>query len=761
MRRPATTPLATLLAVLSACGAEPPPPDAAIDAGLAPLVRPDRPHVLLVTIDALRADHLGLYGYERGLSPELDALAESSLVFERAYTAAPNSSYSMCSLHLSEPVLERVQLGRELSAPTLADAMEGAGFRSAGFFLEGLFHTDGARLRELSSRSLGFDHHDPRVRGAEADTDRVLEHLDALVAEGEPASLIWLHYFDVHEPYRDTSLGTSNVDRYDGEIRNVDRALGRLLRTARARLRRPLVVAVTADHGEEHRDHGGLYHGTTCYDEQLRVPLLLHAPGLSPGRVRAPVSLVDLAPTLLATVGVEPPPSMRGRDVRGLRDVEPSLAPAVFAGVNHTRAMIAWPFKLIADLRTGDVELYDLARDPRERRDVADAEPERVARMLAGIRGWLTALRAPPGEAPDPSAAAAAIDAGRLRDGAAAGPLATLLADAAAPTGARAEAAALLGQLGGSRAPRELTRALDSTPPEVASAAAIALGRLGGAAARAPLRALISSDDAAIRADAALSLARLGDTAATPALVEALAGAPDPVVDDAVHWLGRLGDPRAVDALVDLARREGRFRYRAVTALGRIGDARALPLVVEQLEQPNRTTIRDACVRALGRLGAAAEVPRLVELGRQDPDLAYVGESLVRLGAVGERVGGVDAAPGVRGARGLSRCRRLQRPPWEEYRDATTCRSRGAVELSLPIPAGVAARPAPLLLLRARRLAPGSGRIGLWIGEHALPPLEVTDRYVEHRIVLPALEAGVARLRLEGDALELDHALVL
>src|SRR5690606_7471572 len=114
-----------------------------------------------------------------------------------------------------------------------------------------------------------------------------------------------------HEPYRETRFGTTDMDRYDSEIRKVDDHLGRLVREARARLQRDVIVVISADHGEEFRDHGGLYHGSTLYEEQVRVPLIVSAPDLAPRRVRAPVELVDVAPTLLGMLDRPVPASMR------------------------------------------------------------------------------------------------------------------------------------------------------------------------------------------------------------------------------------------------------------------------------------------------------------------------------------------------------------------------------------------------------------------------------------------------------------------
>src|SRR5690606_16185218 len=124
---------------------------------------------------------------------------------------------------------------------------------AAAFYIEGIFHTDGEQLAQYRDSGFGFPRRGHRNLDAEDKTDEVLGEIEAIVEAGEPPSLVWAHYFDVHEPYEDRSFGTTDVERYDGEIRAVDRAFERLVREARARVTRPLVIVVTADHGEEFR----------------------------------------------------------------------------------------------------------------------------------------------------------------------------------------------------------------------------------------------------------------------------------------------------------------------------------------------------------------------------------------------------------------------------------------------------------------------------------------------------------------------------
>src|SRR5690606_9113771 len=128
----------------------------------------------------------------------------------------------------------------------------------------------------------------------------------------------WVHLFGPHEPYEAQEgfdFGARDVDLYDSEVREADRTLGNVVRLIRNRDPRAVVI-VTADHGEEFGDHGGRYHGSSVYDEQVRVPLVVDIPGVTEGRrVKEPVQTIDLLPTVLSGLSVPIPPRIRGRDL--------------------------------------------------------------------------------------------------------------------------------------------------------------------------------------------------------------------------------------------------------------------------------------------------------------------------------------------------------------------------------------------------------------------------------------------------------------
>jgi arylsulfatase A-like enzyme/HEAT repeat protein len=719
------------------------------------------PHVLLVTIDALRADHLGLYGYERPVSPHLDALAERAVVFERAYAQAPHSSYSLSSLMTGHYLREAVELDAPLPEPTLPSTLAEHGYETVSFFTPGIFHTEGERLAQYDRTSFGFGSHDPTDDDAAPKTDAVLREADLVRARGEPPTFFWVHYFDTHEPYGDTRYGTGDMDRYDGEISNVDQELDRLITALGEKLERELVIVISADHGEEFREHGGVYHGSSVFDEQVRVPLLVLAPDLPARRVRAPVELVDVAPTILSMVGAEVPATMTGDDLRALmlgrvEDVGPA-----FSSVTHKKMVVRWPYKLIADFRFNLFQIFDLENDPRERENLAGRETALLDELKGEVYAWLDALGRPVETASrDPFQWA--IDTGRLDDRRALAVLEALIASPSAPSERRIEAAALLGQLNSRNSRAAVFSAIDDPDANVRAAAVIALGRLYDDRARERLVPLLSHDDPVVRARAAVSLGRLRDVRAVDALLEALETAPDRYErEEAIRWLGRLRDPRATEPLIDLLDDE-RIRNITVNALGDLGDRSAFDALVEIIDDEENASVRDGTVRAFGLLDDARALPILIGLANDEPGLRYTGESLVRLGAIEARaIGGVDFRPGLGGAHGLASCVAGPiRHDWN-YRERTQC-ATNAERVSFRLTPSPARGPHVLLLRAKRADAPQPVRFTLTVGRRTLE-LQADGEWAEQRLELESGDVVEARIEIAepGATLGLDHLLLI
>jgi len=399
-----------------------------------------RPNVVVLLVDTLRADHLGAYGYPRPTSPHLDALAETSFLFEDARAQAPCTYPSANSILTGRfPTHFRGQpqgrIGIPADIPALAEMLQGAGYATAAVSASPVVRATPGGANPHGGFGRGFGRFDETClwRDAGCVESQALEMLDQVP---EPFFL-YLHFMDPHGPYRpppdwprefpsddvpvpewartgdpnplakalyqkgDRSGATPEAvarlrDLYDEEIRYFDHRLNELLSELRSRgvLERSIVVLL-ADHGEEFYEHGDLKHCHTLYDTEIRTPLLMAIPRSverrPARRIGAPVANLDVVPTLLDYLGIPLDPALEGRSLRPLIDGEVSEEPErrVFAAWAGLRAMTEGRLKLIYHLGKGRFELYDLALDPGERVDLATSRPREVRRLGRSLARWM------------------------------------------------------------------------------------------------------------------------------------------------------------------------------------------------------------------------------------------------------------------------------------------------------------------------------------------------------------------------------------
>jgi arylsulfatase A-like enzyme/Tfp pilus assembly protein PilF len=369
-----------------------------------PSAPPDRPNLVLVTLDTVRADHLGCYGDSQAITPALDGLAAEGLRFTSASSTVPLTlpSHTTILSGLLPPHHGLRNNGAGLLAPgtpTLATLLAAAGYRTAAFL--GAFVLD--HRFGLAGGFAVYDDEIPRdpkagtILEAERPGRDVMDRaLGWLRQDDSRPFFLWVHLYDAHAPYQPPAQWAAKHPGrpYDGEISEVDEQVGRLLAELKSLgLDGRTVVAVAADHGEGLGEHGELTHGLLLYEPTLHVPLLLRAPwGLKPRVVAAPVSLVDLAPTLAGLVGRPFPAGRDGRDLSKplLAGEEPAPA-SVYA---ETRYPATFGWSPLAALRRRDrkyiasprPELYDLARDPGEATNLLASAPAAEANgFAAGI----------------------------------------------------------------------------------------------------------------------------------------------------------------------------------------------------------------------------------------------------------------------------------------------------------------------------------------------------------------------------------------
>jgi choline-sulfatase len=380
-----------------------------------------RPSVLLVTIDTLRADHVGCYGYRAAATPTLDALAARGVRFATAVAHVPLTGPSHTSILTSRtPLGHGVRdNGSYVLPPTVRSVAEDfrqAGYRTAAF-------VSGYPLKRRFGLDRGFGTYDDQLprgkdarrtayveRTADRTTDAALRWLNMPAA---PAPFfLWVHYFDPHAPYEaPAEFAGRAASPYDGEISFVDAQLARLLRRVEELAGGTALVLVTADHGESLGEHGEDTHGIFVYDSTLRVPFIFAGPGVPAGRVADTVARgIDVAPTLLDYAGLAAS-GMEGRSLRPAASGErvadlPSYAESLHPQLQYGWAPLhAWRtarYKLIEAPRP---ELYDLQTDGGEARDRAHEDSARLEAMRRDLQKAMATTTPQAASEVDPEAA--------------------------------------------------------------------------------------------------------------------------------------------------------------------------------------------------------------------------------------------------------------------------------------------------------------------------------------------------------------------
>jgi arylsulfatase A-like enzyme len=360
-----------------------------------PVLRPGaRPRdIVLITIDTVRYDRTPLGG-GRAAMPTLAELGAEGAVFEWAFAPSNVTRRSMPAIMLgaSPPRIRGRVHGWALRLDPrhvpLAERLLAAGYDTAGFFCCASFWAPEKKTGYSRGMEEVLNDKDGEVLAAAA-----RDWLRARRRSGADApAFVWLHFLEPHQWLRRKDGGTATTAkdskhrRYDKALAEVDEHLAEVIAAIEElpEAERP-IIAITADHGEGLGDHGVTHHSSDLYDSQIRVPLVIVGPGIPAARITEPVSVTDLAPTLLELAGFEPPgmPDMDGRSladlVTGARPSDPDGGYAFAAMIKDrstsqaARAIVRGKWKLIE--APGGLELYDLRKDPGEKKNLADAEP--------------------------------------------------------------------------------------------------------------------------------------------------------------------------------------------------------------------------------------------------------------------------------------------------------------------------------------------------------------------------------------------------
>ena len=372
--------------------------------GARPAAVPARPNFVLVTIDALRPDHLGIEGYPRDTSPNIDAFGRDAVRFREVLAPSSRSIRSIPAM-FTGLYPSQIAYGGEYLYPallrentTLAELLNENGWETAVTMGTDYFH-------RVSGFYQGFDDVEEVLvykPQRQQTVDRALVQLDRLAASGQPF-FQWIHLFHVHAPYLNppypSRYGEESIDRYDTEVHLADAELGRILSALRARgLDERTVVILASDHGEAFREHGHGGHARTLYQEEVRSVMMMRIPGVPGRRVDATASLIDLTPSVLNLAGIAPPHPMPAESVvpliTGEREPDPERW---FFGELLPDGMFPWDIKTIRRgdaklhwwVQDGTIQLFDLGADPGERRDLSDSRREQANELLGTLQAWV------------------------------------------------------------------------------------------------------------------------------------------------------------------------------------------------------------------------------------------------------------------------------------------------------------------------------------------------------------------------------------
>ena len=392
---------------------------------------PDK--LILISIDTLRADHLSYAGYPKPTSPNIDRLAAESIDFRQAYCQAPSTLPSRATMFTSlYPSVHQAEISttRPLADEftTLAEVFRRNGFRTAAF-------VEGGQLETVWNVDQGFELYDVTPFDKTPPGDDLVGILDKarfwIAAHADEPFFCFVHSYVVHTPYaprppydrmfdegysgplsfaidEDQQLEQINqeprwthepdvrhiISLYDGEIGYMDEQVGAFLEHLdRLGLEDETAVVFTSDHGEELGDHGWVgKHAHSLYDELLHVPLLMRVPGMGPRRVDTQVRLVDLAPTLLGLMGLDPGEApFQGQDLLAVGGGPPADLPV------YSEQDYAWGFwaslrmdgvKIIAEPKN-EYKVLDLREDPDELQNLYSARPEAYAAWVELVQAWI------------------------------------------------------------------------------------------------------------------------------------------------------------------------------------------------------------------------------------------------------------------------------------------------------------------------------------------------------------------------------------
>jgi arylsulfatase A-like enzyme/Tfp pilus assembly protein PilF len=375
------------------------------------------PNIILITLDTTRADRMGFLGSGKGLTPNLDALAKQSVIYERAYSHVPLTPPSHATILTGTyPQYTHLRyMGQPLEAdlPYLPDLLRKHGYHTGAFV--GSMILDPENVTAIGFQR-GFDvygagFHQPKEnedrylsveRRAEDVVNRAMAWVNKISAG---PFFLWVHCYDPHGPYDPPEPYKTRYASfpYDGEIANTYGAMGKLIANLKARgLYENSIIVVTADHGEAFGEHGETHHGVFLYDETIHVPMIVKLPRerSSGERVASRVQLVDIAPTVLALSGMKIPSAMQGKVLPGTEkgpaaetqaEDRPAFAESIYAHRAFGWSVIrSWRASKYLYIDSPKRELYDQVTDAKAANNMADSSRAVADTLKSQLDQFLT-----------------------------------------------------------------------------------------------------------------------------------------------------------------------------------------------------------------------------------------------------------------------------------------------------------------------------------------------------------------------------------
>ena len=382
-----------------------------------PVKRPAIPlheNIVMIIVDALRPDHLTFAGYSRPTSPNLDRFRETATWFQNTYTAAPSTRFSLSAIFTGmeiDTIPQRRGPGMDFellpAARTLATRLGEIGYTRMGY-------TDSYVVQHIRGLGLGFERWETpwpvddwaaayAVSGTKT-TSAAIDWLSRTPENGEKPYLLFLHYRCTHDPYGKQArwnYGNEEIDAYDSAVNYCDDEIGRLLATMDKRSDAShTAIVLFSDHGELFGEHGFTNHGNTLSEPDVRSLLLVRVPGLTQVKtVTTPVWLPDIEPTVLMLAGAPADRSTHAWNLlpfltEGDKAGNPERPIFLYTDIirlmvqHQARAVLLGRYKLVRDLQTGLVEMFDIVSEPGEETDVSSKHPIERATLARLLEGW-------------------------------------------------------------------------------------------------------------------------------------------------------------------------------------------------------------------------------------------------------------------------------------------------------------------------------------------------------------------------------------